>query len=149
MSVAASRPVQGGHLAFGEALPWGKSWTDPLIKAGRFHKVTDPKMRKAGALYYSWLGENEKVGNEAEDDQSRVICPNVGGFVYLFSPTGEDIDCPPSDDMPAVYFEAGGDQDSVDRELIMGMPSSVWRSQPVAPLKDRGWFHCCCISRPL
>merc|ERR1712137_974095 len=113
------------------------------IKAGRFHKVTDPNMRKAGALYYAWLDENEEVGNGVGDDQSRVICPNVGGFVYLFSPTGEDIDCPPSDDMPAVYFEAGGGDQ--DRELVIGMPSSVWRT--AAPPKERGWLNCCCCSR--
>merc|ERR1712196_618392 len=60
---AASRPLHGGDLAFGQALPWGRAWTDPLIKGGRFHKVTDPQIRKAGALYYAWLGENEEVGN--------------------------------------------------------------------------------------
>jgi len=142
---AASRPAQGDHLTFSEGIPWGRTWTAPLIKTGRFHKVMDPKMREAGTLYYAWLGENEEVGDDnVENGQRRLICPNMGGFVYLFSPTGEDIDCPPSDDMPAVYFEASGGGYQ-DRDLDMGILSSESQVMRVPP-RERGQLSCCCIT---
>jgi len=135
VTAAASRPDQDGNITFGESVPWGRAWTAPLMEAGRFHKVTDPKMREAGALYHAKLGENEEVGHGDEDGQSRVICPN-GGFVYLFSPTGEDADFPVSDDMPGVYFEAsGGDGGVQDRDLTIFE----------APRQEWSWLHCCCL----
>merc|ERR1712137_635970 len=139
---AASRPDQNGNITFGEGVPWGRAWTRPLLEAGRFHKVTDQKMREAGALHYAKLGENEEVGDGVEDGQSRVICPN-GGFVYLFSPTGEDTDFPVSDDMPGVYFEAGGSDCGVqDRDLTIGMPLSQFIE---APQQEWSWLACCCL----
>lgn len=124
LKACAIRPASTGELCFGERATWMQSWTQPFIEKGRFQKVKLKELREVGALYFCWLNESEKVG---EPSQSRVICPNVGGFAYLFSPTGEDVDIPLSSDMPGVYFEAKGG--GADKDIIRSMPCAAWRTE--------------------
>merc|ERR1712227_1061839 len=123
LKACAARPDKNGELSFGERMILDSSWTESLIKENRFQKVVDEDKRKLGALYFSWLNEHEVLGSTDRDNQNQNQV-SVGGFVFLFSPTGESTDSCPSEDMPTIYFEVKGLAE--DRDIILGMPSVAW-----------------------
>lgn len=64
-----------GVLNFSAPQPWQPRWTEELIRAGRFQKVTAQKWAAAGAQYICWVAPDEPL-----------VAPRGlhGGFAFLF-----------------------------------------------------------------
>ena len=85
-------------LTFADQRPWPKGWSQSLIAADRFQRITSPLLRMHGARWYCWLLPGEKLTPMADHDPPPcsadaaspgeelgwVPCQH-GGFVYSFS----------------------------------------------------------------
>jgi len=96
-----------GEVQFRRGSRWEPKWTKSFADRDRFQKVTVQHLSDAGAQYYGWLNPSEEVDGNA-------ICPEAGGFVFLFGRYGEappdleDLPDRPPDDLPGMYFPRTG-----------------------------------------
>jgi hypothetical protein len=69
------------QLTFGLPQQWHTSWTESLVKDGRFHPITFHEFSIAGATEFAWLYPDEEIGPLGN---TMKVGP-YGGFAYLGS----------------------------------------------------------------